>query len=53
MPVFKLGSKDVISQTDANQPIIADNVKFPAGHVIQFKQVSTTQEYLTLSLIHI
>ena len=49
MPVFKLGSKDVISQTDANQPIIADNVKFPAGHVIQFKQVSTTQEYLTTS----
>ena len=35
MPTFRLGSKDVISQTDTNQPVIAGNVKFPAGHVIQ------------------
>ena len=35
MPVFKLGSKEVISQTDTNQPVIAGNVRFPAGHVIQ------------------
>ena len=35
MPTFRLGSKDVISQTDTNQPIIAGNVQFPAGHVLQ------------------
>ena len=38
MPVFKLGSKDVISQTDTNQPIIGNNVQFPAGHVLQIKR---------------
>lgn len=38
MPTFRLGSKDVIFQTDTNQPIIANNVLFPAGHIVQVLQ---------------
>ena len=35
MPTFSLGSKTVATQAGAAQPIIASNVQFPAGHVIQ------------------
>ena len=44
MPVFKLGSKEVISQTDTNQPVIAGNVQFPAGHPYSIKVYTETTD---------
>ena len=35
MPSITLGGKSVVTQTTPNQPTIANNVQFPAGHVIQ------------------
>ena len=37
MPSITLGGKSVVTQTTPNQPILASNVVFPAGHVIQKK----------------
>ena len=33
MPTFSLGSKTIATQAGAAQPVIASNVRFPAGHV--------------------
>ena len=35
MPTFSLGSKTIATQAGAAQPVIAGNVQFPAGHVVQ------------------
>ena len=44
MPTFRLGSKDVIFQTDTNQPIIANNVQFPARHILQVQSGTFNQQ---------
>lgn len=36
--------------TTLKNTIVDNNVQFPAGHVIQFKYVTTTTEYLTASM---
>ena len=35
MPSITLGGKSVVTQTTPNQPTIANNVQFPAGHIIK------------------
>lgn len=35
MPEIKINNKTFATQTGAAQPTIADNVKFPAGHIVQ------------------
>ena len=42
MPTFSLGSKTVATQAGAAQPIIANNVQFPAGHPILLSESSST-----------
>ena len=42
MPTFSLGSKTVATQAGAAQPVIANNVQFPAGHIIQKKITQNT-----------
>lgn len=45
MPSITLGGKSVVTQTTPNQPIIAGNVQFPAGHVIQVKSAIRNTEW--------
>ena len=35
MATFQIGGKDLVSQTGSNEPVIASNVIFPAGHIVQ------------------
>ena len=35
MATFQIGGKDLVSQTGSNEPVIASNVTFPSGHIIQ------------------
>ena len=37
MATFQIGGKDLVSQTGSNEPVIASNVIFPAGHIVQFQ----------------
>ena len=39
MPEIKINNKTFATQTGAAQPIIANNVQFPVGHVLQVKHV--------------
>ena len=51
MPSITLGGKSVVTQTTPNQPTIANNVQFPAGHVIQtkFNQIAAFSSSESLS----
>ncbi len=53
MPEIKINNKTFATQTGAAQPIIANNVQFPAGHIVQtkFRSVSLLSANVTSSAL--
>ena len=49
MPTFSLGSKTVATQAGAAQPIIANNVVFPAGHIINVQSFTKSDTSSSIS----
>ena len=47
MANLQLGNKTVVTQTGSTEPVIASNVQFPAGHVIQVGYVEYTNTVKT------
>ena len=48
MGSIKIAGKNIVTQSGSNEPTIASNVVFPAGHIIQVTSLATTSTSVTI-----
>ena len=48
MGSIKIAGKNIVTQSGSDEPTIASNVVFPAGHIIQVTDLATTSTAVTI-----